>query len=747
MRHWTTRIFPSMFHRRVALLGVTVVTVCVLLSIQLARLTIVQGSQWRDRAESTLVVNRLVPTSRGAIYDSELRPLAVELPSEELAVRYSVITGQWAYQRARRAARKAHGREWDELPFEERERHIAQEQKAFDEQTERLWSALCAYGDMGRDELNARKRTIVKRVQRIASSVWRRDLEARRKAGHDVEWSDVSQPVGEQRAHHPLLEDLPTVTADEVRHRIAQAGDDADNVWSQVELTPSRTRAYPLTEMTLLIDTSTFPTPLRQSHPVEVTVEGVGVHLLGRMRDAWSKDMTARPFRKRNDAGQYDIDPAGYLPGDRVGAAGVEQAMENVLRGTRGRVVQHLDTGKEVRDEPTPGGNVTLSIDMQLQARVQAVMTPALGLMKVQPWHARQPSAPVGTPLNGAAVIIDVDSAEVLAAVTVPTFTFDDLQNDPDSVWQDELTQRWVNRAIGRPYAPGSTMKPIVYVAAVTEGKHSAHHAINCKGHLLKHRKDRYRCWLYKQYGAAHGPLVANEAIQRSCNEFFYTLGHRMGAERLVPWYQRFGLGVDTGVELSEAASGKLPDVTGPGRRPEHEGILMGIGQGPISITPLQLASAYATLARGGTYLRPTFFRSIDDTRQRTDLGLSPAAVRLALDGLKRSVNDRHGTSHHIAMLNRETIFNIEGVTVMGKTGTATAAPHWIDRDGNGRMGESEIVRQGDHAWFVGLVQREGESRPAFAFAVIVEFGGSGGACAGPIANQLLHALRAEGYL
>jgi penicillin-binding protein 2 len=290
-------------------------------------------------------------------------------------------------------------------------------------------------------------------------------------------------------------------------------------------------------------------------------------------------------------------------------------------------------------------------------------------------------------------------------------------------------------------------MKPLVYVAAVTEGEVGVYQPITCEGHLDPDAPGRYRCWIYKHYDTTHGPMAADAALQQSCNIFFYTLGRRMGRDKLVTWYERFGLGRFPGSGLADEVSGSLPQRLGEGRKaPPNHAILMGIGQGPMTLTPLQAAAAYATLARGGQYISPTFILDPPLKQTRYDLRLNQQAVRVALDGLHKGVNTRNGTSHHFPGT-REAVFNIDGVKLMGKSGTATASPLWIDADDDGEVGEGEIARKGDHAWFVGLAQKPGSIRPDYVITVVVEYGGSGGAIAGPIANQVLHAMRAEGYL
>ena len=171
----------------------------------------------------------------------------------------------------------------------------------------------------------------------------------------------------------------------------------------------------------------------------------------------------------------------------------------------------------------------------------------------------------------------------------------------------------------------------------------------------------------------------------------------------------------------------------------------MGIGQGPVSWTPLHAANAYATLARGGVRINPRLI--VGQARpEAVDLGLDQSAVAEALDGLSRAVNDHEGTGNHLTIegTGEEPIFNTPGVKIWGKTGTAAASPLLgADPDGEG-PDPKQILAAGDHSWFVIMVGRD---RPRYVISVVTDFGGSGGKVSGPIANQIIWALIGEGYL
>ena len=776
MARWLDHRVPSMFHRRLLLLTAAAGALCVVLIFQMGRLTLAEGTQRRKEAERVLARRAYIPTARGRILDRRMRVLAEDDASHDVCVDYSVITGRWAYRQARAAAYRANRDAWRDMADDDREALIAQYQPAFDEQVQMLWSVLSDLGNVAPEELADRRRQVIEKVQQVSTAHALRRLRNMTTPGGDepVSLFDAQERVQEEAAAHPLLQHVSSEARVQVEGFIAEAQrqedapaaqgaepsvNEAVKVWSQVVIMPSRSRRYPLEEAPLrvTVDRSTLPGNLADETPVDVTVRGVGLHLIGTMRGVFAEDAARRPFvaiRKGNRI----TDLGGYRPDDLVGAWGIERTQEDHLRGSRGQVVHHLDTGESERLEPVAGRDVVLTIDAQLQARIQALMDPEMGLMKRQEWHRSTDFGPVGEPLNGAAVVLDVASGQVLAAVSVPSFTREQYQNNFRQLSEDRINAPLAFRAAGHPlggnYQPGSTVKPLVLAAAVTEGLVGVSQTITCDGYLEEGHPDRYRCWIFKRFMQTHGPLTGDQAIAHSCNIYFYTMGRRLGAKRLVSWYERFGLGHVAGSGADGEVPGDLPNLA-DADTPNAAGFtladatFMAIGQGPIRWTPLQAAAAYATLARGGYYLAPTFILTGDaPQRPLVDLHLSKAGIQAALDGLHDAVTQTYGTGHHINVDNhRVPIFDQPDLRVYGKSGTADAVALWIDDNGDGRVSPGEIKRDGDHAWFVALVQRPRSPRPDLAVAVVVEYAGSGGSVAGPILNQILHALRTEGYL
>lgn len=715
-------------------------------------------------AESALVQVEYLPTTRGRILDRQGRVLAENTGCFDVAVRYSVIANTWPYEQARRQAMRENAAEWNELDYTAREALIEKNVPAYQRQVDQLWQILASVGEVEPAEIERRRQAHISRVSQMADYLWETWRQQRvEQVEGPVDLADVANPLAEHKSLHPMLTRLTAEQRVVVERLLAEAagasratGSDVKqlSVWKEVALQRGVDREYPCQAMKVTVDRSTWPSPLRGEAPVERVVTGVGLQVIGALREVQQEEMAGHPFWT---AGAKEPDLHGYRPGDVCGQWGLEKGMEEQLRGWRGKAVYQLDTGQQEVRAAEPGKDVISSLDIKLQARVQALLDPELGLMRGQAWHFKgaEQGYWYGRPLRGAVVVMEVATGQVLAAVSQPAMNQQDLQERPKWVWGDKLDLPYINRAYGRAYPPGSTIKPLVLAAAVTEDEFGPGQTVTCNGVFDPKHPNIWRCWIYKasNFTHTHGALTGPEAIAQSCNIFFHTMGRRLGPKRLVTWLDGFGLGRLKAYGLSdrEQAAGSLPDLA---RADEpravgfsySDAVFMAIGQGRVNWSPLQAASAYATIARGGLLIQPTFVVG-GESGPSVDLHLDPRGVEMVLEGLRKSVEDRTGTTNHLSHLDNEPIFNIPGVKVMAKSGTADPGRVWLDVDRDGQRSRQEIAYYGDHSWTVALAQRPGSKRPDYVVAVLVEFGGSGGACAAPIANQVLYALRAEGYL
>ena len=760
------------FDRRVGALAVVALCVLMTLALQVFRLSVVEHTAHAENVERHLVRKRLLPASRGRILDRNGVVLAADRASWDVLLAYDAIAGRWATDMARREVTAELGREqWRELSTAERANAILARQPRFDGLFDDICARLAEAGGVDRSELDRRFDDILSRAAREVTS--RRSALAEREVrlfGDQARLSEIDRErVVAQRTSHVILADVP----DEVAFYFQRL---AEEFPGAVTVEPSTRRVMPWSQITLDVDRSRLPSPIRSTRRVPVVVDGVADHIIGRTRtQVFAEELARRPLA--DPATGEILDLSGYRSDrDVIGASGVERVAESRLRGRRGMLTQSLKDGSESRVEPANGSDVELTIDIRLQSRIHALFDPAVRLARIEQYQRgfdaegdpRGGPLPLGYELDGAVVVLDIRSGEVLAAVSVPSVAEGALMSESRRLRESP----GVFRPTEGVYPPGSIVKPLVFCAAAAEGLVTSREQIVCNGHFFPDRKDSTRCWIYRPAEGrdfTHGPLDAREALARSCNIYFYALAQRLGPERLVAWLGRFGVGTPSGAGLAwappndERASGGDEAVQAPMRgdaagfapsavdlaRLRERGdrvspVLLGIGQGPLAWTPLHAAQAFATLARGGVVIEPRIVRT-DVAPTRVDLGLPPDAVRTALDGLRASVSESFGTGHHITLDDgvREPLFPTDALALWGKTGTATAPLLALDGDKDGR---AETRVRTDHAWFVGLAGANG-SEPTIAIAVLLENGGSGGRVAAPMAAAVLSAIAAEGYL
>ena len=293
--------------------------------------------------------------------------------------------------------------------------------------------------------------------------------------------------------------------------------------------------------------------------------------------------------------------PLGYAMNDKIGRSGVEAAFEEYLRGTDGvRVVSSNEEGKITGEyysaEPVPGNTVELTIDLDLQQATEDALAATITAMnESDPVESR----------GGAAVVLDVDTREVLAMASYPTYDLATFrQSSVYAALNADPNHPFTNRATQGRYAPGSTIKPLTAVAALEEGLITPTERI----------RSPYR-WYYPNdpthsyincAGGDHGRLNVTQAITRSCNYFFAEMGYELGMDTYLEYLQAFGLGEHTDIEIGDAA-GTLPEnPEGQDRAP-----WAAFGQANQAYTPLQIANYIATLVSGGKFCQPHLLKSV----------------------------------------------------------------------------------------------------------------------------------------
>ncbi|MDQ7010930.1 MAG: penicillin-binding protein 2 [Mariprofundaceae bacterium] len=408
----------------------------------------------------------------------------------------------------------------------------------------------------------------------------------------------------------------------------------------------------------------------------------------------------------------------GFLPTELVGRTGVERAFESLLHGKPGYQQEEVDArGRRVavlgRSAPETGQALRLSLDVD----VQRAAARALGKR------------------TGAVVVMDVHTGEIIALLSRPGFDpnrfITGLETEQWQQWLDDPRKPLLNRAIQAAYPPASTFKLLTGLAGLRIASPLARGYTDCPGYLeLADR--RLRCWNRK----GHQHINLHRALVESCDVYFYALGDQVGMQRLSAEAALWGLGSPTGIGLTPEATGIIPGqhprlMAGQRRQNWFRGetMIAAIGQGAVTVTPLQLARLAAAIANGGLLLRP-----------KLTAGQVPEVIR------QIEVNPAHLKKIHQAM--RDVIASPKGTAhaqlawlpwkVAGKTGTAQVIAMAQDDE---KPAASAYDRHKDHAWFMGYAPFDD---PRVAFAVFVEHGGHGGHAAAPVAAAIIRALAAR---
>jgi penicillin-binding protein 2 len=437
---------------------------------------------------------------------------------------------------------------------------------------------------------------------------------------------------------------------------------------------------------------------------------GLGVHALGYVGRISEADLER-------------LDTAAYRGMHHVGKLGLEATYEKELLGrvgfekmetnAHGRALRALE-----RVAPVAGKNLQLHLD----AKLQAVAEHALGKRR------------------GAVVAIEPATGAVLAFASTPTYDPNPFVNgiDPDTYrgLLDDPDKPFVNRAINGRYAPGSTIKAFMGLAALETDKFDVDKPVACGGaYSLPGSSHQFRDW--KKGG--HGTVTLRDAIAQSCDVYFYRLAVAMQIDAMKSFLAPFGFGRRTGIDLPAESEGILPSPAWKEARGlkwlPGETVITGIGQGPILVTPTQLASAMSALANRGTRLRPTMVRALIDpaTGQARELK-APAYPALPLKD-KSHLDTVIEYLSDVAHSPRGTAYGIghnAPYKIAGKTGTAQVKGI---AQGAKYNEHATPERLRDHALFISFAPVE---NPQVAVAVIVENGGHGSSAAAPIARKVM---------
>ena len=435
--------------------------------------------------------------------------------------------------------------------------------------------------------------------------------------------------------------------------------------------------------------------------------DGFMAHVIGYVGQV-SEDMLQQP--------QWEL----YNPGDIVGMSGVEQYYNDILMGKNGsRQVLVNSRGKEVgtlSDVPAvPGKQLKLTIDLDLQIAAEEALE--------------------GKP--GAIVAMDPRNGEILAMVSRPAF-------DPNAFavhisrkeWNELVTdpgKPLLNKAIQAQLAPGSVFKVIMATAGLQEGI-AQNLVVSCGGGKTFYGRF-FKCWIASTHGS-HGSVNISKAIYQSCDSYFYTLAEKLGISRIAKYATLLGLGQKTGIDLPQEVSGVMPSEEWKIKNFKQkwyagETISVGIGQGAVATTPIQLARAVGAITSDGSLRRPHIafpdqfppeFKQVAKYNDETRIPIDEENWMTITNAMAQVVSPM-GTAGRAA---------VPGIDIAGKTGSAQT----VSNDLKKKMSVSEKSLYKDNGWFVGVTPRR---NPEIVVACLFE-GGEHGALAARVATKVIQA-------
>lgn len=443
-----------------------------------------------------------------------------------------------------------------------------------------------------------------------------------------------------------------------------------------------------------------FPELLIQADPKREYPHGtLAAHVLGYLQEVSREELATVYSGKRR-------------PGDLVGKTGIEQWYEEELVGKEGRVFEVVDSIGRPREtmsriEPVQGKDLMLTLDMDLQKKAEELL------------QGRE----------GAVVVLNPRTGEILALASYPTF-------DPNGFISRFTPKEWTdltespefpleNRAIRGLYAPGSLFKLVVALAALETRTIRDSETYYCTG-LTRIYGRPFACW----FRGGHGTVNLYSGIRHSCNIYFYNVGKKLGIEEIARFARMLGFGQKTGVDLPGEKEGLVPDpewkkktrgeIWYPG-----ETISVSIGQGPLMVTPLQVAVFTATVANRGKKVTPYLLRKQRlESLKEASVNIQDSVFEKIIQGMWAVVNEQ-GTGRAA---------RVDGMDICGKTGSTQV----ISRLMAEKLGEEKKIVK-THSWFTGFAPR---MNPEVVVTVLVEYGGMGGATAAPLARRLFAFYR-----
>ncbi len=705
-----------MYNKRIIILISVIAVMLGVCVLRLAEIQLLSNSFYREEVAKLRIQSgslQQIRTLRGRILDRKGEVLATDEPRFWLAINYEL--GRFFDERVRQAMVLAAAKKnpnADTSGIEEQCKTQLDELEVFIDK--------CMQFGMGRDE-------VVQRLQKINDRIWNLRTFFAWIRNHPS--ADILEKYKRNLSNVPFSEamaDFEERFPDPCERLILAA---------RVDDIAEAKQSWPVVE--LMTDDAVFAARVEflNVRGVEVMAKGQRVYPYGRAAAhiiGW-----VGPPQKQDKELFAGSRLSSYLDDELCGREdGVEYVCEPILRGRRGEVVYDIDKQLISRTEAQYGQDVRLTIDIALQQKIEQHIADC-GLNP----NCKSPTA---------AVVLDVGTGDILAIVSLPGFDLNMVRRNYSELAADPC-EPLRNRAINEQYPPGSVIKPLILVAGMESGKITAGEVISCPPH--RSPQGWPSCLIYlRNNGACHDSLWSNtarNAIKGSCNIYFSHLADRIDPVDLQSWLFRFGYGHRLQLETPDNDSNDANETQADRQFRQSQGQIsntptrekitsfeqlpplepgerrwFGIGQGNLRATPLQVANAMRTIARGGLYSSPRLLADPCGAQpETTNLNISSATLALVYEGMHAVVEESGGTAHR-EFQPALTHFASRGIKLYGKTGSTT---------------------QPEHAWFAGFA-RDGAGR-AIAVAVLVEGGQAGSSDAAPLGRDILRFCVDAGYL
>ncbi len=652
---------------RLGIIGVMVIVLAVIMGGRLYNMQIINGVAWAAQSEKSIARSVTVSAARGSIYDRYGRPLVTNRLS------YNVVIDEWRLRREDDMARPV-------LDL------IALCQLAGQSYTDTFPVSYYPYSY--RESMTDTQKSRLDRF--IAKLEWNADISAEELVGRLKEYFKLPEGMDERDARRALG----------VLYEI--------ELRTQVPAVPAYTFAENISiELVGRIKEAELPGVQINTVPIREYQTDFAAHILGRVG-------------KIPEESFEDFKARGYASDEIVGIDGAEQAFEDWLHGTAGvSVVETNTTGKIqnviTKNEARPGMNVFLTIDIRLQEETERLLEANILRMQAEGKELKGKEAQAG-----AVVVLGVNTGEVLAMASYPTFSLKTFMSDYAQLLEDPLTPL-VSRSIAGVYSPGSTYKMVTAAAGLETGVITTSSRITDRGMYTYFKDYQPKCHVYP---GSHGTINVMEALQKSCNYFFYETGRLAGIDAQGYWARQFGLGEPTGIEIKGERAGYVtgPDTSKALGTTYNPGLVLSaaIGQADNAFTPIQMAGYIATVANGGTLYRPHLLSEVKSNdfgqtlyEQRPEVNRELEVQDTTVEALRkgmRMVAQPGGTA--------SAVFGKYPVDVAAKTGSvqSTGTPN--------------------NGVFVAYAPYD---KPEIAVVVVIEKGGAGSLVA-PVAKDVFDA-------